>query len=417
MCTHIITKSSAVRVPPSSATPVETLPLSSLDRCTPRFVFIDSVTVFTQGLKAAARIRDAFARAIVHYYPVAGKITEINPGEPVVDCTGEGIWFVEANANCSLEEVNYLERPLMISKEQLLPQPPPEAKLQDEILLVQVTAFTCGGFTIGICSSHMVFDGLGFAQFLKAVGEMACGHSEPTVKPVWSREHMPAPTIVLHTGPPPSLPVFELTTSVVDISQESIGRIKDLHMAETGQKCSTFDVVTAMIFKCRARAIDLAPEAEVRLGFAASTRHLLHDVLPSVEGYYGNCVYPMGITKSSEEINNASLVTVMSLIKGAKDALSTKFKDWMYGCNELYHNMPLDYGTMAVSDWSKVGLNEVDYGWGQPRYVFPLNDDNDFIATAIYLKPPLPKTGIRLILRCVQEKHSAVFCDELTKFA
>ncbi|KAJ4797537.1 HXXXD-type acyl-transferase family protein [Rhynchospora pubera] len=417
MSLHMITKSPAVRVPPNSTTPIVALPLSSIDRCTAGRMSIDSVTVFTHGVKAAKRIRDALAKALVLYYPVAGKITEINLGEPEVNCTGEGIWFVEAKANCSLEEVNYLERPLMIPKEQLLPQPPLEANLQDEILLVQVTEFICGGFTIGICSSHLVFDGQGFAQFLKAVGEMASGLPEPTVKPVWSRENIPAPPKALHAGPPLSFTVFNFTTSVVDISLDSISRIKVMYMAETGQRSSTFDVVTAMIFKCRARAIDLAPEADIRMGFAASTRHLLHGVLPSVEGYYGNCLYPIGIAKSCEEINKASLVTVMSIIKGAKETLSTKFKDWMYGCTESYYNMPLDYGTMVVSDWSKVGLNEVDFGWGQPRYVFPLNDDLDIIASGIYLKPPVPKTGIRLILRCVKEEHSAVFREELSKMA
>lgn len=33
-------------------------------------------------------------------------------------------------------------------------------------------------------------------------------------------------------------------------------------MAETGKRSSTFEVVTAMIVKCRARAVDLTPEAE-----------------------------------------------------------------------------------------------------------------------------------------------------------
>ncbi|KAJ3691025.1 hypothetical protein LUZ61_020189 [Rhynchospora tenuis] len=429
MSKHMITKSPAVRVRPSSTTAIEILPLSSIDRCTAGRMLLNAVSVFTHSVKAVTRIRDAFAKALVHYYPVAGKIIEINlVGKPEVDSTGEGIWFVEANANCSLEEVNYLERPLMIPKEQLLPQLPPEGKPQDEILLVQVTEFTCSGFTIGICASHMVFDSLGFAQFMKAVGEMACGLPEPTVKPVWSREEIPAPPKVLHAGPPPSFPVFKnftmpppsfpvfknFTNSVIDISLDSINGIKDLYMTETGQRSSTFDVVTAMIFKCRVRAIDLAPEAKVGVAFAASTRHLLHGVLPSVEGYYGNCGYLMGITKSSEEINKASLLTVMSLVQEEKDELSTKFADWMYGCTKSYHKVVLDYGTVVVSDWTKVGFNEVNFGWGQPKYVFPLND-NGIIATAIYVKPPVPKIGIRLILHCVKEEHSAVFCKELLK--
>jgi Transferase family len=184
---------------------------------------------------------------------------------------------------------------------------------------LQVTEFTCGGFTLGICSTHVVFDGLGFAQFLKAVGEMARGLQEPTVKPVWSREAIPDPPKAPHAGPLPSFTVFNFATSVVDISPDSINRIKELYMVETGQRSTTFEVVTAMILKCRAHAIDLAPEAEVRLGFAASTRHLLRHVLPSVEGYYGNCVYPVAVTMPSKEINDASLVAVISVIKSAKD--------------------------------------------------------------------------------------------------
>jgi hypothetical protein len=44
-----------------------------------------------------------------------------------------------------------------------------------------VTKFTCGGFTVEICFSHLVFDGQGTTQFLKAVGELAQGQSAPSV--------------------------------------------------------------------------------------------------------------------------------------------------------------------------------------------------------------------------------------------
>lgn len=87
---------------------------------------------------AVARMRDGFARALVPYYPVAGRIAEPAPGDVVVDCTGEGVWFVEATASCSLADVNNLERPLLIAKEHLLPRPPPEEKLEDLILMAQV---------------------------------------------------------------------------------------------------------------------------------------------------------------------------------------------------------------------------------------------------------------------------------------
>jgi hypothetical protein len=79
--------------------------------------------------------------------------------------------------------------------------------------------------------------------------------------------------------------------------------------------------------------------------------------------------------------------------------------------------VPLDYGTVTVSDWSRVGFNEVDYGFGEPGYVFTLNDDVNIVASVIYLKPPTPKRGIRLMLRCVEEPHAAVFAQELAKYA
>jgi hypothetical protein len=413
---YTVTKSSPVLVPPVASTPTGTLPLSSIDRTAAVRVSVDFISVFSHGEQPGERIKEAFAKALVPYYPVAGRIAEPTPGVPVVDCTGEGIWYVEATANCSLEDVNYLERPLMIPKEEMLPRPPSSVKLEDQILMAQITQFTCGGFAVGICFSHLVFDGQGAAQFLKAVGDMARGLPEPTVKPVWFRETIPDPPKVPFSGPPPSFTAFNFVTSVIEISPDSMNRIKDKFTAETAKKCSTFDVISAMIFKSRAKAIKLADTAEVRLGFAASTRHLLRGVLPTVEGYYGNCVYPVGITKTSEEMNNASLVEAITLIKDAKDALSTKFVDWMNGGSDTHYNVPLDYGTVTVSDWSRVGFNEVDYGWGEPKYVFTLNDDVNIVGSVIYLKPPTPKQGIRLMLRCVEEEHSSEFCDDLLKF-
>ncbi|AQK96581.1 Acyl transferase 9 [Zea mays] len=419
-----VVKSAPELVAPVGPTPGGTLPLSSIDKTAAVRVSVDFIQVFPPAVgaggdkdAAVAAMRDGFAKALVPYYPVAGRIADASPGEPVVECTGQGVWFVEAAASCALADVNYLERPLLIPKEELLPRPPPEEKLEDLVLMAQVTKFACGGFAVGICFSHLVFDGQGAAQFLKAAGEMARGLPAPSVAPVWDRDAIPDPP-KLPRGPPPSFTAFSFVTQVVEISPESIARIKDDFKDATGQTCSTFDAVTAVVFKCRALAMALPDDAEVRLGFAASTRHLLHGVLPSVDGYYGNCVYPVGITRTSKAIREASLPEVVGVMREAKEALTTRFTDWMRGgAKDDHYNVPLDYGTVTVSDWSRVGFNEVDYGFGEPGYVFTLNDDVNIVASVIYLKPPAPKRGIRLMLRCVEEPHAAAFAEELAKFA
>lgn len=123
--------------------------------------------------------------------------------------------------------------------------------------------------------------------------------------------------------------------------------------------------------------------------------------------------YPMTITAPSERITDSSLFGVINLTREAKESLSTKFSKWLMGDpEEDPFEVPLDYGLLCVSDWSRVGFNEVDYGWGQPIHVGPL-DDNNFIASCIFLKPPAPKQGARLIARCVVQEQLRTFQDQM----
>ena len=101
----------------------------------------------------------------------------------------------------------------------------------------------------------------------------------------------------------------------------------DEFSAATWQTCSTFDGVTTVVFKCCALVVGLPDDAEVRLGFAASTRHLLQGMLPLVEGYYGNCMCLVVITRTSKAIHEAPLQEVINLMRGTKEPLTVQFMD------------------------------------------------------------------------------------------
>jgi len=112
--------------------------------------------------------------------------------------------------------------------------------------MLQVTQFTCGGFVIGLESSHSVFDGLGSAQFLNCVAEFARGLQHPLVEPVWCREAIPKPPGVVYgpldTAAAPTLPMpsFKLEQVIIDISLGDISRFKNQFFELTGHRCFVF---------------------------------------------------------------------------------------------------------------------------------------------------------------------------------
>lgn len=110
---------------------------------------IESLHVFKpdptrDGASPSETIERALARALVDYYPLVGRLAvSEGAGGLHVDCSAEGVWFIEADVWCRLEDVDYLEYPLQIPNDDLLPHPLPRPTHEEEsklILLVQVRA-------------------------------------------------------------------------------------------------------------------------------------------------------------------------------------------------------------------------------------------------------------------------------------
>jgi hypothetical protein len=68
-------------------------------------------------------IKSALAEALVSYYPLAGRLVElpaVAAGKLLVDCTAEGIVFVEADADVRLEDLGQALAPPYPCVEELL---------------------------------------------------------------------------------------------------------------------------------------------------------------------------------------------------------------------------------------------------------------------------------------------------------
>ncbi|PIA51694.1 hypothetical protein AQUCO_01100514v1 [Aquilegia coerulea] len=410
--TFTIVRSSGIMVQPSEPTPSGMLNLSVIDKSRSG-VNLSILFVFKHGHEAANVIKEALSKALVSYYPIAGRVKESSNGELQVACTAQGVWFVEASANCSLDSVNYFDNIHLVQNDELLPTPPPETTdTDDPFMQFQVTHFTCKGFSIGLKFNHRICDGFGLGQFLNAVGEFARGFQHPKIAPVWKREAIPAPTWMvcapgvpkaLPPPPPPPTPDYDLQHAYIDISIEQISKLKNEFVDLTGEICSTFEVVTASIWRFRTRAIDLEKHTNVTLAFGEDVRQLLDPPLP--EGFYGNCFFPVVVRVSSGWLTEASNAEVVKLIKDAKARLPTEFTKWLKS-DEMDDSFAysLNYTTLIMSPWHKVGFNQVDCGWGPAVHILPVDGFNILPVAAVGF-PPAPTKSIRLTTWCVNTPH------------
>jgi hypothetical protein len=110
MVTFKARRSEPELVTPARPTPHETKALSHLDEQQTLRYFETVVGFFrSRGNRRpgdpAKAIKAALAEALVHYYPIAGRLREAAGGRRlVVDCTAEGVVFVEADADVRLDE-------------------------------------------------------------------------------------------------------------------------------------------------------------------------------------------------------------------------------------------------------------------------------------------------------------------------
>lgn len=141
------------------------------------------------NLDPALVIKEALSKVLVYYYPLAGKLKREN-GKLRITCNADGVPFLEAYTDCELSSLHYLDGIDTETAKLLAFDWPSESECGYHPLVLRVTKFSCGGFTIGMGLSHSVCDGFGAAQFYKAMAELASGKSEPTVKPVWERERL-----------------------------------------------------------------------------------------------------------------------------------------------------------------------------------------------------------------------------------
>ncbi|RZC70775.1 hypothetical protein C5167_033957 [Papaver somniferum] len=328
-------------------------------------------------------IRKALAKVLVFYYPLAGRLREAPGDKLIVECTGEGIMFIEADADVCLNRLgggDALKPPFPCLEELLYVPPGYQDFLNSPLLFIQVTRLICGGFIFGVQFNHTIFGGPGLGRFMIALGEIIRGEASPSIPPAWKRH-------ILNARDPPqvtfahreydatmsdnnnSLPLLipqDIDYHYFFFTRKEEGALREqlpVHL----QACSAFELLTACLWRCRTVALGSDPKARVRVVMAVDTRWKIDPPLPA--GYYGNTmVYPAAVS-TTEKLSHNPLGFAVDLVKKAKNEVNGEY---IRSTADLMatKGRPIisTEGTYFVSDVRKTPDEKIDLGWGKELY-------------------------------------------------
>ncbi|KAI3676484.1 hypothetical protein L1987_86094 [Smallanthus sonchifolius] len=391
---------------PAKPTPRELKPLSDIDdqeglRGQVPFIHFYRGDAKMRNKNPASVIREALAKVLVFYYPFAGRLKEGPARKLLVDCSGEGVLFIEAEAYVTFEQFgDALHPPFPCLDELLYDVPGSSGTIDSPLLLIQVTRLLCGGFIFAMRLNHTMSDGQGIVQFMTALGEMARGATTPSTLPIWRRELLfardpPHITCTHHEYDEiegkiiPSDDIIQKTFFFGRTEVSALRRFVPSHL----QNCSTFEVIISSIWRCRTIALQPDPEEEMRMICMVNASVKFKSLVPV--GYYGNTfAYPVAIS-TAKDLYNKPLGHTVELLRKAKSSVTEEYMRSFVDLTVI-KGRPLFSVVRSyyVSDVTRAGFDLVDFGWGKAAYGGPAEGGTSFRSFYIPFKNLKGESGI-----------------------
>ncbi|CAL4965043.1 unnamed protein product [Urochloa decumbens] len=345
-------------VAPSEPTPRKGLWLSSLDLLMAKRGHTPTFYLFHHNDAASdffdvARLKAAMAKALVPFYPLAGRLGVDNSGRMEIDSVAEA------------------------EERQLVPRIEPSSV----VLAVQVTFFRCGGVALGTALHHVSIDAMSAFHFFetwstfsrdgdRAAVELPChdrtllrARSPPTVDPDALFMFHPNFALTDPSGP--------ITSKVFPISKDQVASLKRLCGG-----ASTFCAVSALLWRCT--LMPHLPEryfgnALVRVGVAIAVRDIIaSEALSSVAGHIGGA-----IRRIDDEMVRSAVDYV--------EAMEMSGDQWAGTRPET---------ELQVTSWLGMPIYDADFGWGKPRV---MSSANNSLGGSVHLMSG-PADGVRVLM-------------------
>ncbi|KAL0739309.1 hypothetical protein Bca4012_015519 [Brassica carinata] len=416
--------------------------LSPLDRQCPLLmylVFFYKKTTTRAFDSVLSNLKLGLEETLSVWYTAAGRLCLDGSGCKLnLRCNGGGAIMVEAVATgVKLSELGDLTQ-YNEFYETLVYKPSFDGDFSAMPLVVgQVTKFACGGYSIGIGTSHSLFDGISAYEFLRAWALNSHNHDKSngkitnkkdnlTIKPVHDRGNLLVncnanrsrdaiqvtkaaaiyhlyqlikQTMMTHQEQNHNFELGDSGNFVIktfDLNGEAIETM--MKKSPEGFSCSSFEFLAAHLWKARTRALRLRKEAMVCLQFAVDIRK--RTVPPLPEGYSGNAYVLASVASTAGELlEELTLESIVNKIREAKKSIDqdyiNAYMEALGGGEQRNDgNLPPIKELTLISDWSKMPFHNVGFGnGGEPAdYVAPLCPPVPQVA--YFMKNPKDARGV-----------------------
>ncbi|MBA0564768.1 hypothetical protein Golob_009681, partial [Gossypium lobatum] len=311
-----------------------------------------------------------------------------------------------------------------------------------------VTGFGCGGYSIGIGSSHSLFDGPATYDFLHAWASNSAilkqKRGTELYKPVHERGALlvenPGITKLPESGSSATRAVaidhlYQLIKQAMsgqtcgpdtkfgsgklhDVGNSNLvlktfhlsgAMIESLKSKVFGERsgsfsCSSFELLAAHLWKARTKALGVMKGSMVCLQFAVDIRKKTVPPLP--EGFSGNAYVLASAALTAEELEAGSHEDIVDKIKEAKRSISN---DYVIAYNQVLDGpqgtlLPLNELTL-VSDWTRMPFHKIDFFHGEAAYVSPLL--SPIPQVAYFMQNPIDSRGVDMRIGLLPQSLNA----------
>ncbi|WCJ40350.1 HXXXD-type acyl-transferase family protein [Euphorbia peplus] len=423
----IINVKESTLVAPACPTPQVGLWNSNVDLVVPRF---HTPSVYFYRPTGATNFFDpdvlkmALSKALVPFYPMAGRLRRDDDGRIEINCNAEGVLLVFAHTTSLIDDFGDFAPTLELK--QLIPAVDYSGGISTfPLLVLQITHFKCGGVSLGVGMQHHAADGFSGLHFVNTWSDMARG-LDLTLPPFIDRTLLRArdpPQPVFHHieyQPAPALKASAETTkpdsttvSIFKLSREQLNILKSKAKADGNTTSySSYEMLAGHVWRstCRARGLD--DDQETKLYIATDGRSRLQPPLPP--GYFGNVIFtatPLAL--------GGDLISKPTWYAAGRihDALVRMDNDYLRSALDYLELQPdlsalvrgahtFKCPNLGITSWVRLPIHDADFGWGRPIFMGPGGIAYEGLS---FILPSSTNDGSLSVAIALQSEHMKLF--------